>query len=33
LSAPLLSWGHVEKPIDKHLPWAQPIRAVMQFVT
>ena len=25
--------GHVEKPIDKHLPWAQPIRAVMQFVT
>ena len=33
LSAPLLSWGHVEKPIDKLLPWAQPIRAVMQFVT
>jgi hypothetical protein len=33
LSAPLLSWGHVEKPIDKHLAWAQPIRVVIQFVT
>jgi hypothetical protein len=32
LVGPSPELGHVEKPIDKHLPWAQPIRAVMQFV-